>query len=210
MGGVSTAMTGWVEDAVEAGGAPVLTLVMFLENVFPPIPSELVLPLAGFMVAQGTLHPLTALLAATLGSVLGAVVLYEIGRRGGRPLVLRYGRVLRVSEDRLDRADRWMDRHGTKVVLAARMIPLARSVVSVPAGTTRMSRSQFLLYTTIGSLIWNAALIGAGWSLGAAYEQASDVVGVLGLVAAGALVLGLLALWWRVQRAPDRESGSAS
>ncbi len=198
-------MTGWVEDAVESGGPLVLTFVMFLENVFPPIPSELVLPLAGFLVEQGVLNPFVALAAATLGSVLGAIVLYEAGRYGGRPLVLRYGRVLRVDTDKLDRADDWMDRHGTKVVLVARMIPLARSVVSVPAGTTRMGRGQFLLYTTVGSLIWNAALIGAGWALGAAYEQAADVVGTLSVIAAIGLVVGLLLLWWRVQRRPGRE-----
>ncbi len=206
MSGVVLAVTAWVEEAVATGGPLVLTLAMFLENVFPPIPSELVLPLAGFLVEQGAMNPVVALVASTLGSVLGAVVLYEAGRYGGRPLVLRYGRVLRVDEDKLDRADRWMDRHGTKVVLVARMVPLARSVVSVPAGTTRMGRGQFLVYTTIGSFLWNASLIGAGWALGAAYEQAADVVGVLSVVAAVALVLGLLVLWWWVQRRPGPDA----
>lgn len=198
------AITGRVEDAVEGGGPLVLTLVMFLENVVPPIPSELVLPLAGFLVEQGVLNPAVAVAASTLGSVLGAIVLYEAGRYGGRPLVLRYGRVLRVDTDKLDRADAWMDRHGTKVVLVARMVPLARSVVSVPAGTTRMGRGQFLLYTAAGSLLWNSALIGAGWMLGSAYEQAADAVGILSVVAAVVLVVVLLLLWWRVQRRPGR------
>ena len=95
------AVTAWVEEAVATGGPLVLTLAMFLENVFPPIPSELVLPLAGFLVEQGAMNPVVALVASTLGSVLGAVVLYEAGRYGGRPLVLRYGRVLRVDDDAL-------------------------------------------------------------------------------------------------------------
>jgi len=194
------ALTDRVTDAVETGGPVVLMFVMFLENVFPPIPSELVLPLAGFMVEQGALNPVVAIVAATLGSLMGAVVLYEAGRYGGRPLVLRYGRILKVDDERLDRADAWMDRHGTKVVLVARMIPLARSIVSVPAGTTRMGRTRFLAYSALGSLIWNTALIGAGWALGATYEQASDWVGTLTVVAAAALVVGLLALWWRTQR----------
>jgi membrane protein DedA with SNARE-associated domain len=196
------AVSSWVTESVRAGGPLVLVFVMFLENVFPPIPSELVLPLAGFMAEQGELNLVVAILASTLGSVLGAVVLYEVGRVGGRPLVLRYGRVLRVDEQRLDRADRWMDRHGTKVVFFARMVPLARSVVSVPAGTTRMGRARFLAYTTVGSAIWNSALILAGWLLGSAYEQASGVVGTLTVVAGVAAVLGVLVLWWKVQRRP--------
>ena len=165
------ALTGWATDAIATGGPLVLVLVMFLENVFPPIPSEVVLPLAGYMVEQGELNPVVTVLAATLGSVLGAVVLYEAGRHGGRPLLLRHGRVLRLDEDRMDRADGWMDRHGSKVVFAARMVPLARSVVSVPAGTTRMGRGHFLIYTATGSFIWNTALdrgrLGPGGHLGA-------------------------------------------
>jgi membrane protein DedA with SNARE-associated domain len=201
------ALTDWATDAISTGGPLVLTFVMFLENVFPPIPSEVVLPLAGYLVEQGELHPAAALAAATLGSVLGAQVLYEAGRHGGRPLVLRHGRVLRVDEAALDRADGWMDRHGTKVVLAARMVPLARSVVSVPAGTTRMPRGPFIAYTAIGSLLWNAALIGAGWALGATWEQASDWVGVLSTVAAASAVAAGLVLWWRNQRIRGRGPG---
>ena len=193
-------MSEWVTEAVQTGGPLVLVLVMFLENVFPPIPSELVLPLAGFMVEQGTLNPIVAVLAATLGSVLGAMFLYESGRHGGRPLLLRYGRVLRLDDRRLDRADAWMDRHGPKVVLVGRMIPLARSVVSVPAGTTKMDRGPFLLYTLVGSLAWNTLLIGAGWSLGATWERASDMVSGLTVVAAAAGLVGALLLWWRTQR----------
>lgn len=203
-------LTQWATDAISTGGPLVLVLVMFLENVFPPIPSEVVLPLAGFLVEQGSMNPVVAVLAATLGSTLGAAFLYEVGRYGGRPLVLRYGRVLRLDEARLDKADDWMDRHGTKVVFAARMVPLARSVVSVPAGTTKMGRAQFLTYSALGSLVWNIALIGAGWALGATWHQASDLVGVLSTVAAAAAVVGLLVLWYRVQRGRRRAARASA
>lgn len=209
-GSTVLALTDWATDAISTGGPAVLTFVMFLENVFPPIPSEVVLPLAGDLVEQGELNPVVALAAATLGSVLGAQVLYEAGRHGGRPLVLRYGRVLRMDDTALDRADGWMDRHGTKVVLAARMVPLARSVVSVPAGTTQMPRGPFIAYTAIGSLLWNAALIGAGWALGATWEQASDWVGVLSTVAAATAVVAGLFLWWRTQRVRRRGAADAT
>jgi membrane protein DedA with SNARE-associated domain len=151
-------------------------------------------------VYQGKMNAIVALLAATLGSVLGAVVLYEAGRYGGRPLLLRWGHVLRVDEAKLDRADTWMDRHGTKIVFAARMVPLARSVVSVPAGTTQMGRARFLLYTTVGSLLWNTALIGAGYLLGSAYEKAAGPVSTAGKIVAVLAVVGGVYLFWRTQR----------
>lgn len=199
-------ITSWVEDAVRTGGPLMLVLVMFVENVFPPIPSELVLPLAGYLVHQGQLNPVAAVLAATLGSVLGAVVLYEAGRQGGRPLLLRWGHVLRVDEAKLDRADSWMDRHGTKIVFAARMVPLARSVVSVPAGTTRMGRPRFLLYTTVGSLVWNCALVSAGYLLGAAYKEAAGPVGTAGKVVAVLAVAGVVYLALRTRQVRRRSA----
>ena len=190
------------EQAVTAGGSIGLLLVMLIENLFPPIPSELVLPLAGFQVFRGVVPFWQALLAATAGSLLGAIVLYELGRYGGRPLVLRFRRVLRVFEDELDRADGWFDRHGRKVVFFARMIPLARSVVSIPAGWSEMPRPEFWLLTGLGSLIWNAALIGGGILLGENYERIAQVVGTYSNVVFVVLVLGVLVLavwWWRTR-----------
>ncbi len=105
-------LAGWVGRVVTAFGYPGLAALMLLENLFPPIPSEVVLPLAGFFVCRGELGFLGALLASTLGSLLGAFALYELGRWGGRPLVLRYQRMLRVKEADLDRADDWFDRYG--------------------------------------------------------------------------------------------------
>lgn len=188
----------WVTDAVVTGGAVALMLVMLGENLFPPIPSEAVLPLAGYLVGRGDLDLVTALVASTMGSVLGAVILYAIGRYGGRAVLLRYGYVLRMTEADLDRADDWFDRHGPKIVFFARMVPLARSIVSVPAGTSEMPIVRFLVLTTIGSAIWNSLLIGLGWGFGERYTQIAELAGRFSRPIAVLVLLGVVGLvvWW--------------
>ena len=186
-------MTGWAEQALGDGGYAVLALLMLVENLFPPIPSEVILPLAGASVARGTLGFELALLAATAGSVAGAVLLYGLGRFGGRPLLLRHGRLLRLSPSRLDRADQWFDRHGVKLVLAGRLIPGARSVISIPAGAAQMPFALFVLLTVAGSAAWNAALIGAGLALGENWERASRLVGQASTVALGGAAAAFVA-----------------
>jgi membrane protein DedA with SNARE-associated domain len=197
-------LTDWVQQALEAGGSIALALVMLIENLFPPIPSELVLPYAGFEVSRGNIGFVEALLASTVGSVVGAVILYAIGRYGGRPLVLRWRRVLRVTEAELDRADRWFDRYGPVIVLVARMVPLARSVVSLPAGWSEMPVWRFLALTTLGTAAWNTLLIGGGALLGENYGRLSGIAGafsdvVLILAIVAGLALGVW-VWRRVRR----------
>lgn len=192
-------------DAVTDAGYPGVLAAMLAENVVPPIPSEIVLPLAGFEVHDGNLAFLAVLLAATAGSVLGALVLYAIGRAGGRPLVLRWGWVLRVDGTDLDRAEGWFRRWGDWVVLGARVVPLARSVVSIPAGTMRMPLGRFLLLTTAGSAVWNTLLVGLGWQLGANWEEVSDVVGRASKVVLVLAVLAVVAaVAWLLRRGRRR------
>jgi len=190
-------MLDWMQEALGAGGYLVLTGLILLENLFPPVPSEVLLPLAGSRIATGDwVFPLVVL-AATAGSVIGALVLYVLGRTGGRTLLLRHGRLLRLDEQRLDRADEWFDRHGPKVVFLGRLLPGVRSVVSVPAGASEMPVARFLLYTTAGSAVWNSALVGAGWALGTRWDEVTVVVeslqwpilGAATLAAAVALVV---------------------
>lgn len=191
----------WLTQAVESGGLWALAGFMLAENLFPPIPSEGVLPLAGFVVNRGGLQLIPALAAATLGSVVGAMLLYSLGRWGGRPVLLRWHRVLRVDEAQLDRADEWFDTHGRKLVFWFRMLPLARSVISIPAGASEMPIGQFLLLTTAGSLLWNAALIGAGMLLGDNWKQVSEVVNTFStaILAAMALLM-VVGVAWLVRR----------
>ncbi len=169
-------MTAWAEDLLLGGGYVLLAALILLENLFPPVPSELLLPLAGSRVASGDFDYLGALAAATVGSVTGALILYALGRLGGRPLLLRHGRILRLGARRLDRADDWFDAHGPKLVLLGRLVPGVRSVVSVPAGLSEMAVGRFLALTALGSAVWNSVLIGAGWALGARWREATELV----------------------------------
>ncbi len=191
-------MTEWAQEVLIAHGVAMLVLLILLENVFPPIPSEVILPLAGFLVFEGQMSFAEAIVAATVGSVSGAAILYALGRHGGRPLLLRYGQLLRLDERRLDRADEWFDRHGPKIVFLGRMLPGVRSVVSVPAGLSEMRVPLFLALTTLGSALWNAALIGAGWGAraraGARSARSSARSTVPVLIAVTVLTAGAYAL----------------
>ncbi|MEJ7631996.1 MAG: DedA family protein [Rubrobacteraceae bacterium] len=191
----------WVLDVIAALGYVGLALLLVVENLFPPIPSEVVLPLAGFLVGRGDLGFWPAVLAATSGSVAGATILYALGRYGGRRLVvLRYGRFLRVDAKSLDRADGWFRRYGDWVVLFARVVPLARSVVSIPAGTMKMPLLRFTVLTTVGSGAWNTLLIGAGVILGANWQRVEAWIGSYSnavLIAVAVAVATLLILHHR-------------
>lgn len=193
-------MSGWVQDVIASLGAPGLFALMVLENLFPPIPSEVVLPLAGFLVGRGELGFAAALVASTLGSLVGALCLYALGRWGGRGLVLRYGAVLRVKEADLAGAERRFGRYDEAVVFFGRMVPGLRSVVSIPAGTLRMPLARFAILTAAGAAIWDALLLGLGWYLGANWERVAGVLGPVSGVVLGVALLTAAVLafgWWR-------------
>jgi membrane protein DedA with SNARE-associated domain len=170
-------MVDWIRNVMDVLGYLGLFLLLVLENLFPPIPSEVVLPLAGFLVGTGDFNFVGAVLSSTAGAVAGALILYALGRYGGRPLVLRYGKFLRVDAASLDRAEGWFRKYGDAVVLGARVVPLARSIISIPAGTSRMPIVRFTVLTTIGSAVWNTALVGAGYALGANWQTVSEWMG---------------------------------
>jgi membrane protein DedA with SNARE-associated domain len=178
-------MTDAVLELMRLFGYLGLFLVLIIENLFPPIPSEAVLPLAGFLVGRGEMNFVLAVVVSTAGATVGALILYALGRWGGRPIILRYGKILRVDEESLDRAESWFTRYGDWVVLVARVIPLARSIVSIPAGTMRMPLWRFTLLTVVGTGLWNILLIGAGQILGENWEQVSKVASTYSDVAVG-------------------------
>jgi membrane protein DedA with SNARE-associated domain len=168
----------WIEQIILLLGYPGIALVMLVENIFPPIPSELVMPFAGFLTVDGRLNLPLAIVAGTSGSVLGAVVLYYIGRWADEPIVRRflrrYGRWIMVSEADLDRVLGTFDRYGQPIVFFGRLIPIIRSLISVPAGMHRMPVGRFLLFTLLGSLIWTSLLTYAGVLLGENWPRILD------------------------------------
>ncbi|HSX98621.1 MAG TPA: DedA family protein [Streptomyces sp.] len=160
-------------------GGPGAALLVGIDNVFPPMPSELVLPLAGFAASQGTMSLFMALFWTTLGSVAGALLTYWLGAWLGRDrvrsLIIR-APLMKPSD--FDRTERWFLEHGTKAVFFGRMVPLFRSLISLPAGIERMPLWQFLSLTTLGSLIWNSAFVVAGYVLGDNWQVVDKYAGI--------------------------------
>ncbi|MET8763222.1 DedA family protein [Lentzea sp. NPDC004782] len=168
----------WIIRLMEALGSPGAGLAVALENLFPPVPSEVILPLAGFTAGQGRISLLAAILWTTAGSVAGALVLYGLGAWLGLDRVRRIAdRLPFVSVSDVDKADAWFDRHGNAAVFAGRMVPVVRSLISVPAGVSGMPIVRFTLHTAAGSLVWNTALILAGYALGENWELVGRYLG---------------------------------
>ena len=193
-------LTDWVVDVIKAIGYLGVALLVATENVFPPIPSEVVLPAAGLASSRGEANLVLMIVAATIGSVLGAWALYLISAAIGdvrlHALVARYGRWIGVKPKDLARAESWFDDHSTTAVLICRCIPLIRSLVSIPAGFRRMNPVSFTIYTAIGSLVWNALLIGAGYKLGDRWELVGEWVGVLQYVVVAAILAWVARFVW--------------
>lgn len=190
-------LVGWVVNLVETLGAPGVGLAIALETVFPPLPSEVFLPLAGFAAARGELNLLGAIAWTTLGSLVGALVLYGAGAALGRDRMRALvDRMPLVHLRDMDRAEAWFARHGEKAVFFGRMVPLVRSVISLPAGIERMRLRPFVALTAFGSLLWNTAFVLAGWTLGDNWHVVERYAGVASKVvlvaAVGAAVWFLL------------------
>jgi membrane protein DedA with SNARE-associated domain len=185
----------WVTRVIESLGYVGVAALIALENVFPPIPSELILPLTGFLAGQGRFWLPAAVLAATVGSVVGALILYGLARWLGehrlRSFVGSFGKFFLLKEGDLDRASTWFERHGGKAVLIGRLVPVVRSLVSIPAGLALMPLPRFVLYTAIGSAVWNGAVISLGWALGDRWEEVQRYGQVLEYAVLAALVVGI-------------------
>ncbi|WP_326760702.1 DedA family protein [Streptomyces phaeochromogenes] len=199
-------IAGWAADLVDTMGGPGAGLAIALENLFPPLPSEVILPLTGFAAGQGVISLFSALFWTTLGSVVGAAVLYWIGMLFGRERMYAiWARLPLVKSSDLERTEKWFTKHGTKAVFFGRMVPIFRSLISVPAGLERMPMPIFLLLTTLGSLIWNSVLVLSGYWLGDQWDIVETYVGVVSKVVL-VLVVAALVLYLTVRL---RSRGSA-
>lgn len=192
-------MFDWITDFVGQAGYAGIALLMLLENLFPPIPSELIMPLAGFTAAQGRLGLVGVVLAGTLGSLAGATFWYYAGCWFGlerlRRFAARHGRWLTLEPADLDRATDWFRAHCGQAVLIGRLVPALRTLISVPAGITGMGLPRFLLFSGIGTALWAALLAGAGYLLEARYQEVQGW-----LNPASDAILAVLVAWyaWRV------------
>lgn len=192
-------MFDWITGMIDSGGPLAIALLMFLENVFPPIPSELIMPLAGFNAARGGSPLWLTILAGAAGSLAGAYFWFYVGRRFGaarlRLLVRRHGRWLTMSPAGLRRAQNWFNRHGNMAVFFGRFIPTVRSLISVPAGLSRITTGPFLAFSAAGSLIWSGALAIAGYLLEGGYEAVEHWLNPVST----AVVVALVGIYlWRV------------
>jgi membrane protein DedA with SNARE-associated domain len=195
-------MKEWIVQIVESSGYGGLALLMFLENIFPPIPSELIMPLGGFAAAQGKMTFPLVILAGTIGSVIGQLPLYYLGNFLGKKRLMhladRYGKWLAISGDDIDKSMGWFSRHGGRAVLLCRLVPGVRSFISIPAGICGMALPRFLFYSFIGMGVWASILGYAGYALGQNYERVEHYIGPVSYVVFGGLAIALII--WVIRR----------
>jgi membrane protein DedA with SNARE-associated domain len=197
-------MENWITDIMSQYGYIGIFLLIMLENIFPPIPSEVILTFGGYMTTQSAMTPLGVILVSTAGSVVGAIILYWIGLQLDvkrlEKIVDRWGKVLRLTKADIHKADSWFDKYGIWTVLFCRLIPLIRSLISIPAGMSNMKFGLFLLFTTVGTLIWNTILVSVGAAVGDNWESIVGVMDVYSnIVYVLIVIVGLAVIWWYMQ-----------
>jgi membrane protein DedA with SNARE-associated domain len=198
-------MLTWITDLITQLGYAGIAFLMFAENIFPPIPSELIMPLAGFTASQGTLSLVGVITAGLLGTMAGALPWYYAGRYFGTERLQgyanRWGKYAGITAQDIQKADAWFDKHGHWIVLVGRLIPGVRTLISVPAGSCGMPLRPFLLYSAIGSLLWCSLLAGGGMLLGANYTLLESAIGPLSKSALGSIALaGMVFIGLRLRK----------
>jgi membrane protein DedA with SNARE-associated domain len=202
----------WLADTILVLGYPGIVVLMAIESSVLPLPSELVMPPAGYLAAKGQMNSVVAVAAGTLGSVIGALVNYALALYVGEPLLRKYGKYVLISASSLDRTERFFRRHGEISTLIGRLLPVVRHLISIPAGVSRMSLGRFIAFTALGAGVWCAILTYLGWLIGRHGEQVEVVIGsyvhhtfLSYVLPAVVLLLGGYVLWRRRTRAGTLE-----
>jgi membrane protein DedA with SNARE-associated domain len=199
-------MADWVIDTIGRLGYAGIALLMLAENLFPPLPSELIMPFAGFLAARGELHPVLVVAAGAFGSLVGALPWYWIGRKVGaerlKSLAQRHGRWIALTPGEIDRGQKLFERRGPVVLVFGRLVPALRTVVALPAGMARMRLVPFVLWTLLGSLIWTSLLTLAGYLLESQYERIGKW---LNPVSTG--IFAIIVVWYVVRVVRHRSDG---
>lgn len=203
-------MEQWITEIMSDYGYIGIFLLIMLENVFPPIPSEVILTVGGFMTTTTDLTIPGVILASTAGSVVGAVILYGVGLLVDverlEKIVEKYGRWLRVKKSDVHRADAWFDKYGVWTIFFGRLIPLVRSLISIPAGMSNMKLWLFLTFTTLGTLLWNTVLVFVGEAVGDNREAILEQLDIYSNVVYALIVLiGIAAVWYYFKKIRTRE-----
>lgn len=200
-----TGAAGWAVNLMETLGGPGAGLAIAAENLFPPIPSEIILPLAGFTASQGSFTLAEAIIWTTTGSVVGAFALYLVGALLGRDRFRRiWAKLPLVKLSDLDKTEAWFAKHGKKTVFFGRFIPIFRSLISIPAGIERMPPLIFGLLTLVGSLIWNTIFVMAGYTLGENWSSVEPYVGWFQNIVIVVVVVAVL--WWVIHRVRENRA----
>ncbi|MFB2934563.1 DedA family protein [Aerosakkonemataceae cyanobacterium BLCC-F154] len=204
-------MLDWITNTINSLGYWGIVFLMFLENLFPPIPSEVIMPLAGFTTTQGRLSITFVIVAGTVGSVLGALLWYYIGKSFGEKRLKRWadrhGKWLTISSKDIDKSKKWFNKYGGIAVFIGRLIPGVRTFISVPAGLDKMHLVPFLLYSTIGSVLWVSLLTFAGYILGRNYQLVEKYLGPISSFIVIALIVGFV--FWVIKRRRKRKKAKA-
>jgi membrane protein DedA with SNARE-associated domain len=191
---ILSAISTWIIGVISALGYGGVILLMAIESANIPLPSEIIMPFAGFLVSRGELNLYLAALAGAIGCVIGSVFSYYIGLVGGRPLVEKYGKYIFISHHDLDTTDRWFKKHGEITVFFGRLLPVVRTFISFPAGIAKMNFTRFVLYSFLGSLPWSLLLVFIGQKLGENWESLRGYFHRLDWLILGLIIIGIA--WW--------------
>lgn len=192
----------WLINSIGYAG---IFLLMAAESTFLPVPSELVMPFAGYQVAAGQLELIAVIVAATVGTIAGALISYYIGKYIGRALVERYGKYFFLSAHEMDKAHKWFEKHGEKTIFICRFIPAVRHVISLPAGAAEMNLKKFIAYTALGGLIWNSFLVWVGMLLQKNWNEVVKYTSQLDVVIVIIVIVFIVWFIWQHKKNKKRE-----